>query len=130
MKAPHLPLTQLSEYVRPIPVNSPTLLTRKPLHGNADLYSQHDNRHALKHLLQYFIDAQEDLSSQLTVEQATAYLQQQAGRQWLPRSPGSTGKAGGSGRSDDSQSSNSQNNVIQNEYVRHITLITCCGECD
>ena len=79
MKAPHLPLTQLSEYVRPIPVNSPTLLTRKPLHGNADLYSQHDNRHALKHLLQYFIDAQEDLSSQLTVEQATAYLQQQAG---------------------------------------------------
>ncbi len=79
MKAPHLPLTQLSEYVRPVPVNSPKLLTRKPLHGNADLYSQHDNRHTLKHLLQYFISDPEDLSSQLTVEQATAYLQQQAG---------------------------------------------------
>ncbi len=79
MKKPHLPLNQLSEYVRPIPVNSPKLLTRKPLHGNADLYSQHDNRHALKHLIQYFITDQEYLSSPLTVEQATAYLQQQAG---------------------------------------------------
>ncbi len=79
MKAPHLPISQLSEYVRPVPVNNPKLLTRKPLHGNADLYSQHDNRHTLKHLLQYFINDKEDLSSQLTVEQATVYLQQQAG---------------------------------------------------